>query len=449
MLASFHVPDTWSPPAPSCSAWRGCSPPSSSARRDAGVRDENPRLGLELAGAQHRLDQTNRQIGAARPPRPADRPVSSAPSCSAPSSPRSPPPGARQTVFGLVLIELPSFRSIAAQHGTDDRRRLLAGIGPAPARAPRATWTGRPARRHPVRDPPAAPERPGRDQRRHPQAPCRVRALRHHVRPAGLASMSRPPSATPATPTTATTGPDMKAADERLDPQRDPLRRPDRGARRTSRPPATAVILPPYAARRTTASSSTCAPAASCSGEVYSAGLWVMPPRLGTNSIALGHSGATSTLSCPAEATMSRTRSCRAAAGVAQHGAQRRRRTAPARTWHRGRPRRAPGAAPRSPAPRPSSSASIAAARAGSSWRTSMCSRVAVRHRAAHVGRVLDPGRGGAPARLAGAARCARPPGSSPRRPPGCPGGGPWSSARHGSARPRSSAGSSAPAPCR
>ncbi len=58
------------------------------------------------------------------------------------------------------------------------------------------------------------------------------------------------------------------------------------------RDPITAVLYP---AKATTASSNTCAPQASCSGVEYSRGLWVIPPTLGTNSIALGQSGATST----------------------------------------------------------------------------------------------------------------------------------------------------------
>jgi hypothetical protein len=70
----------------------------------------------------------------------------------------------------------------------------------------------------------------------------------------------------------------------------------------------------PQPASSSTASSSTCAPCARCSGAVYSRGLCVIPSRLGTNSIALGHSAAISTESCPAAAMMSRVVSCRRAA---------------------------------------------------------------------------------------------------------------------------------------
>ena len=55
-----------------------------------------------------------------------------------------------------------------------------------------------------------------------------------------------------------------------------------------------------------TASSSTCAPRATCSFVEYSFELCVIPATLGTNSIALGTSGAISTESCPAAAIISR-----------------------------------------------------------------------------------------------------------------------------------------------
>ncbi len=119
------------------------------------------------------------------------------------------------------------------------------------------------------------------------------------------------------------------------------------------------------------ARASTRAPSASCAGSAYSAGLWLIPPRQGTNSIPVGQTGTTNCASWKAPEGIRMAPSPSAVRRRAARHRPRAGRSATGRAWKRLLDAHLGVRAP-PPAPRPRSRRRAPRSTAASGWRKSM-----------------------------------------------------------------------------